>query len=74
MVSRFRRFRYIARRQGHSVGLAEPVQRYFNAFETGRAHEIEDMCPGHVAITASGRRRCAVIDSFEGLFATIHVP
>ncbi len=44
----------LAGRQGRSVGLAEPVQRYFNAFETGRAHELEDMCPGHVAITPLG--------------------
>ncbi len=40
----------LARRQTRSVGLADPVERYFNALETGRAHELEEIWPGQVAI------------------------
>ena len=40
----------LARRQTRSVGLADPVQRYFNALETGRTHELEEIWPGQVAI------------------------
>jgi hypothetical protein len=40
----------IARRQTRSAGLADPVQRYFNALETGRTHELEEIWPGQVAI------------------------
>jgi ketosteroid isomerase-like protein len=37
-------------RQTRSVGLADPVQQYFNALETGRTHELEDIWPGQVVI------------------------
>ena len=40
----------LARHQTRSVGLADPVQRYFNAFETGRTHELEEIWPGEVVI------------------------
>ena len=32
----------LARRQSRPVGLADPVQRYFNTLETGRTHELEE--------------------------------
>ena len=62
----------LARRQTRSVGLADPVQRYFNALETGRTHELEEIWPGQVAIYDPREGRCAVIDSFDGLSATIN--
>jgi hypothetical protein len=40
----------LARRQKRSSGLADPVQQYFNALETGRAQELEEIWPGHVTI------------------------
>lgn len=40
----------LARRQTRSVGLADPVQRYFNALKTGRTHELEEIWPGQVTI------------------------
>ena len=40
----------LARRQRRSVGLADPVQLYFNAVETGRTDELDEIWPGHVAI------------------------
>jgi hypothetical protein len=40
----------LARRQTRSVGVADPVQRYFNALETGRTQELEEIWPGQVAI------------------------
>ena len=36
--------------QTRSVGLADPVQQYFNALETGRTRELEEIWPGQVAI------------------------
>jgi hypothetical protein len=40
----------LARRQTRSVGLADPVQRYFNALETGRTQELEEVWPGKVVV------------------------
>ncbi len=40
----------LARRQTRSVGLADPVQQYFKALESGRAHELEEIWPGEVVI------------------------
>jgi ketosteroid isomerase-like protein len=40
----------LARRQTRSVGLADPVQRYFDALETGRTNELEEIWPGEVVI------------------------
>jgi SnoaL-like domain len=40
----------LARGETRSVGLAEPVQQYFNALETGRTHELEEIWPGQVVI------------------------
>ena len=62
----------LARRQTRSVGLADPVQRYFNALETGRTHEPEEIWPAKWPFTTPARGRCAVIDSFDGLSATIN--
>ena len=40
----------LARRERRSVGRADSVQQYFNALETGRTHELEEIWPGQVAI------------------------
>lgn len=40
----------LARSQTRSLGLADPVQQYFNALETGRTHELEETWPGQVVI------------------------
>lgn len=40
----------LARSETRSLGLADPVQQYFNALETGRTHELEEIWPGQVVI------------------------
>ncbi len=40
----------LARGQTRSVGLADPVRQYFDALETGRTHELEEIWPGEVVI------------------------